>query len=284
MLSLNLSRALLLTLCLATTLSFAITIDARAIDDAKMLLHVQPYVTKNRCTTNAPTEIGCNASSDPVQTTGDLNTPYIVYLIAANLDPAVGFKSIALGVFYDDEEKSGVDILGWDFCGDLELPDGNWPFSAGSGTEMTWLPKNCQGTAADPSDNDGRSFSVLGNFYVYAYGQDQLWVTRRFARDQAFAITPCGDFQQQPIDLDPISNAGMAAFGGGEGYNPCKGVLDRFPTPCCLETGCESQDPLYCQFLGGVPQPLGTTLKECLANCVVATERSSWGRIKQKYN
>ena len=55
---------------------------------------------------------------------------YFVYLLAARADTTRGYAGVQLGIHYDGETESGVDVLDWQKCASLEFPSTGWPGAA----------------------------------------------------------------------------------------------------------------------------------------------------------
>jgi hypothetical protein len=196
--------------------------DAGSQDDAKIVLHSQPWSSKNPCGGGADLVRQTPCDSYSVGS-APLQTATAVYLVVTG-SPVSGLGGVQCGIDYDDTPGSGVDILNWITCGTLQFPsageNGGWP-SAGSGNRLIW--SSCQDTIPD-----GESFAqaVAGVFYVYAYSDDALEITpdRTSTCYGELVITDCA---ANPSDLMPgLGRLGAAGFGASPGFNPCDVVVD----------------------------------------------------------
>lgn len=268
---------LLLVLFLVSTLAVG-TAGAQNWTDMKLLIHLQPVGELGACV-DAPTSLGCNGNSSVV-VDGALNTDYYAYIVAANIDPALGLSEASFGIYYHPEDLTGLTVTSWTSCANGETPGASWP-DPGSSIDLRFT--SCQGATADPADTEGRGMAVLGSLVVSAESNDDLVVIRRFDADNAPATVK--DCSNTLYYVDAISNGGIAGFGYESGTDPCTTIIDRFPTACCLSEGCQSLDPLYCDYLGGVPlfdpvQQVNCSPSACVAPVVPTT----WGRIKALYH
>ncbi len=100
----------------------------------KILVHVQPSVTKNTCTAGSLTD--CSQAV----TKGTLTPPggpgyYFLYLLAAR-GAMAGVTGLQCGIWYqngaagDADDQTGIDVFSWTLCATLEFvtPGNNaWP-------------------------------------------------------------------------------------------------------------------------------------------------------------
>lgn len=241
---------------------------------AKIIIHLTP--SAGGSCGNAPASLACNGGN-VIQTVGALDTDYDAYVVAADLDTSAGFMGAEFGIFYHYLQESGLSVSSWTSCADLQAPGPSWP-DPGSGIELNF--ESCRGTTPDPGDANGRGMVVLGAFQASAVSLDHLYITRRFdTGNTPISVTDCAS---NVVNPDAIANAGAAAFGAGDGYNPCTETWDRFPVACCMAGGCQQLDPLYCDYLGGEPQFSSVYLITCAnadcANTVGAPDATGGGR------
>lgn len=240
---------------------------AQDASDVKLLVHLDPMY-------QPPTSLNCSGNST-VNATGALDTDYFAFVVAANVDTSQGLLSASFGIYYHPGDLSGLNIADWQSLAQGTVAEPDWP-DPGTGIDLSFF--SCQGTVADPADAQGRGVVVLGYFAVSATSPDYLMIVPRFADDDApMTVIDCSLVTRW---VDP-SQSGSAGFQYA-GDDPCQGPIDRFPYACCLETGCETLNPLYCEYLGGVlPTVPLTTCAEF--NCTVPAIPTTWGRIKAIY-
>lgn len=243
---------------------------AQNLGYAKMLIHLDAMY-------RPPTSLNCSGGST-ANVTGDLNTDYYAFVVAANVDTSQGLLSASFGIYYHPDDLTGLNIGSWQSLGDAAVPGANWPLP---GTGMAVSFYSCRGKTADPADAQGRGLVVLGYFTVSATSPDYLFIVPRFA-DGNTPVTLV-DCSLHSWVVSAPSNLGDAGFQYA-GSDPCLGPIDRFPEGCCLQTGCQDNlDPLYCQFLGGVLPPVPLTGCGDF-NCTVPVVPMTWGRIKALYH
>jgi hypothetical protein len=174
--------------------------------DPRIVLHAQPYTedmrfncyqhgveTPDQVVTKGP---ALNADGEPSQ--------YFVYVLISGFD-TLGVAAVQFGIAYDPEPKSGVDILGWQDCADLEFRNEDWPM-AGTGNLMTWdWTRNCQ--KDEPV--------VVGFFLVEVYDDDELRIIPRPV-DNIGSIVHCDS--RVMVDV-PREKMGKISFGSGDGVN-----------------------------------------------------------------
>ena len=114
------------------------------------------------------------------------------------------------GIAYDPKPQSGVDILGWQDCADLEFRNEDWPM-AGTGNLLTWHQyRNCQ---KQPP-------VTAGFFLIEVWGEDELRLIPRPV-DNVASIVHCNVQVMYESDRDEL---GKISFGSGEGSNPWAGL------------------------------------------------------------
>jgi hypothetical protein len=182
---------------------------AGANDQAALALHVASRASKNLCTVNLPSS--CNDFTTSTASPGF----YTIYLTIANYSDTVGIAGAQFGVSYDGTGASGVDVMNWRSCSDLEYRQDNWPAS-GTGNLITWdFSGNCQ------RGDGGISPITAGAFDVTIYSGDVFSVTPRPV-DGLAKVAGCDVVEIDLTDLVP-SRLGKVAFGSTDGYNPCLG-------------------------------------------------------------
>jgi hypothetical protein len=265
----------LLVLVLLLTLT-AVTAGAQLWTGVKLVVHLQPVGGSGPCPASS-FSLGCNGNSSVV-VNGDLNTDYYALIVATNVDPAVGLSGAAFGIYYNYLQASGLSVSSWTSCADAQVAGPDWP-DPGSSIELGFT--GCRGTTPDPADTAGAGIVVLGTLQVSATSQDNLFIVRRFdVQNDPVTVTDCAS---QVTLVDAISNCGQAGF-GTSGIDPCEVIADRFPTACCLTEGCQGLDPIYCDYLGGVPLFDPVQQVNCDPSaCVAPVESTTWGRIKAIY-
>ena len=209
-------------LLVAVTLicSAAIEAESATYTHAKIALHLTHLPAKNSvsyiCQDESPNTLNIPCSSYVVE--GALNTPYSLYVVLAQADPAdtnealgQGTRGVSLGIGYNGNASEGVDVAGWTSCADLEFPN-DWP-NSGSGNVLTWV--DCQGTVISP---DGMH-AVIGAFSIYAYSVDSFFITPN-TKTMIPALT-AADCNGAQWDLY-LGNVGRLEFGTLRySCNPC---------------------------------------------------------------
>jgi hypothetical protein len=175
--------------------------------NAKLILHLSPYSTKNTCTT------GRVENPAVVVTKGNLYpAKYTAYILVVDGSHA-GISGCQFGIAFNDTLKKGVDILDWQECSLFNWPMQGWPTESRTGNLLTWN---------QDTDCDTTGIRVGGYFYLTAYSPDRLYLTARPVDNKA-AVADCGvttSSRGEVIDFIAPENLGFADFGGGEGYNP----------------------------------------------------------------
>lgn len=206
-----------------------VPLPARAQDilptDAKIVVHLVP----------ATGTIGCNSSKgkiacDQMKVEGELNQPYYAFVCIIDADATLGISGLQFGVEYNRSNSRGVDIFDWNKCGTLEFPTNGsqWYKNAGGGNLVTWdVTRGC------PRDEPGGSGTgvvvVAGYFYLSAYSDDRLKITKRPV-DNFAKIADC-EGQEYGVEgfgfNYPRPHLGYATFSSdpgasaNAGYNPC---------------------------------------------------------------
>jgi hypothetical protein len=175
--------------------------------DAKLILHLVPYTTKNTCLNGEP------ASAAAVVTKGSLYparyTAYVVIVDGSN----AGFSGCQFGIAFNDTLNKGVDVNEWQECSLFNWPMPGWPVESRTGNLLTWN---------QDTDCDTSGVRVAGYFDLTAHGPDRLSLIVRPVDGKA-AVASCGitpASRSEVIDLISPDNLGFVDFGGGEGYNP----------------------------------------------------------------
>ena len=194
-------------------------------ENAKISCHIQVHSTSKGSPSpcSSPPLLPCNQNEGAFNVTGDVETPYDLYLLVADGDSAMGVAGVSLGITYKGDPGVGVDVFAWSLCADLEFGSNSsgpfWP-SSGAGNVITWdAAYNCQKTGA-PGDLSGGVTAVIGAFYVIAYSPDIFRVTTRtYVHPPRIVVVNCA------AEGDTISvsqNAGRVGFGSqGGGFDPC---------------------------------------------------------------
>ena len=175
--------------------------------NAKFILHLVPYSTKNTC------ETGLSRSFDKVVTKGDLfPAKYTAYVLVVD-GSTTGISGVQFGIAFNDTVEKGVDVIDWQECSLFNWPMQGWPTESMTGNLLTWNQE---------TDCDTTGVSVAGYFYLTAHTPDRLQIIARPVDNKA-AVAACGirtDSRQEVIDFVHSDNLGFVEFGGGEGYNP----------------------------------------------------------------
>jgi hypothetical protein len=183
-----------------------------------VLLHIGDLTAPNACL--GPSSITTIVTAKAPSLDGLRHD--FVYLIAS---PGLNYQyvcGVQVGIQYDraGDNGTGLEILSWHACSDLEFPGDDWPGS-GSGNTMTW------------AENVSTDIVVAGYFEVISHGASRMWVTPWPVTDLA-KIAGCGGgeyaLQVPPDQLGWIS-WGNAGFGtDSDGCNPALGPCQFAPT------------------------------------------------------
>jgi hypothetical protein len=217
----------LIVLCLVVGPQVAL---AGSNDQAKIAAHLQvPITGKGAPPVCEQAELPpCNPVESHLSVQGDIGTGYYLYLLVLDGDAEAGVAGASFGISYGET----LLVRSWVLCADLEFdggPEGSpWP-SSGSGNVITWnSDSRCQNSPA-VGDSSGGVTAVLGAFYVYAYAEDNFYVTKRL-----YAPTPdldVADCSAVSSHLSFPNAAGMVAFGGLTGFDPCTEEESLPPPP-----------------------------------------------------
>jgi len=191
----------------------------------KVGLHVQAYNSSKSCTTNAPSQLGCDSpnSTSSLDTDQTLGTRSSVYIVALDVPTGVGMQGATFGLdfSYDTISYEGVYIQSFTKCMDLDFPSVTPAFPSEPGSGVVVTSAGCLGTVADPSDPQGEALVVIGwldatGYYV----PGPLSISPRlYLANPDFQIANCSAGSSNPCY--PLF-AGSVGFGnGGGGYSPC---------------------------------------------------------------
>jgi hypothetical protein len=185
--------------------------------EAKFILHLASYSTKNTC------QAGRLTDYKRVVTKGGLYpAKYTAYVLVVDGSDA-GISGCQFGIAFNDTLKKGVDIIDWQECSLFNWPMQGWPSESLTGNLLTWN---------QDTDCDTTGIRVAGYFYLTAFTPDRLQLIPRPVDNKA-AVASCGitpSSRGEVIDFISSDNLGFIDFGGGEGYNPWdpKQNLGRF--------------------------------------------------------
>lgn len=180
----------------------------------KILLHVRPVTSKNRCSQGALPDCRSATTEGGIANPGTGPFQFVYVLAARGAGPPLA--GLQFGIDFQ-----GLDIFGWQQCASLEAPSmgaHSWPRS-GSGNTIIWDAIDfCQSGDA----------SVAGYFYVGAYSPDSLRVTVRPDEGQA-TIVNCSS--EETIIYGP--DLGIVVFSNTatSGCNPCDHDCPDFGVP-----------------------------------------------------
>jgi hypothetical protein len=188
----------------------------------KIAGHLLAYTTKAICSAPAARP-PCNPGETHLNTHGNLNTSYNLYLVVVDADSAAGLAGAVFGIDYNGTAGAGMDTFSWILCADAEYSGGpqgvSWPAS-GSGNVIVWdKDTHCQKAPASGDANYGVT-AVLGAIYVYAYSADLFSIEPR-----GYANTPdlsVGTCTTQEVSLNFPSGVGKVGFGTTQGVDPCQ--------------------------------------------------------------
>jgi len=188
----------------------------------KIAGHLLAYTTKAICSASAARP-PCNPGETHLNTHGNLNTSYNLYLVVADADSSAGVAGAAFGIDYNGTPGVGMDTFSWILCADAEYSGGpqgvSWPAS-GSGNLIVWdQTVHCQKTGAS-GDTHGDVTAVLGSIYVYAYSNDLFsLVPRSYVPAPDLSVGTCAPVE---VPLNFPSGVGKVGFGTSQGVDPCQ--------------------------------------------------------------
>lgn len=162
-----------------------------------------------------------SCASENLQIEGSLYTPYYAVLCVMNADPDKGIAGLSLGVDYDEQSGSGVDVIQWTLCADYEFPGDYWP-AAGTGSRITWVaPENCQQQM--PDGLDGRVTAVAGYFYLSAYSPDQMEIVKHTGLQSGpeLKVTECVPPSEFDVKPEHAGKLGFSDDGSVKGQLEC---------------------------------------------------------------
>jgi hypothetical protein len=157
-----------------------------------------------------------------------------VYLVIGRAG-AEGVAGASFGVHYQNGTHAGIDpaFLTFTPCSDglifpnNDLVHGDFPQQNG-GVRLTWNTGNGCPLGAEPVLGDVGLHAVVGSFYIYAYGPDQLQITGNNnlqGNIPELAVADCAgattDLYQVWGPTVYLQLCGRVDVGGGTGYNPC---------------------------------------------------------------
>jgi hypothetical protein len=211
-------RALVAVLfgCLTLGVS-SLAVAGEVNDQAAISVHISSVVTKDVCAsapalTNATMNVG-PAACGP----GTLGyDEYTVWMFVCNGSDSLGISGVEFGIDYNGDLGLGVDAGQWDFCGDLQFPNPNWP-DAGTGNIVTWAASNCNNTNSEPFV-PGTVIAIAGALQVYVYSPDLLSITPRPISGAA-KVADCNGAETD-LTANIPTPLGIAGF-CLDGFNPC---------------------------------------------------------------
>jgi hypothetical protein len=286
--------ALVVTASMPTTLWAA---DDLAI--AKIALHLVAGASgPNAC--DLMPQVRCSDSpwNERFAVEGELETEYLLYVIAVDLNTTAGLAAASFTIEYD----AGVAVDGWRSCADNPTYSPDWPAS-GSHVGLSFTA--CAGTQPAAGDPEGDGAVVLGFFHVWATSNGRFAIGALDQPTRSAEVRSCGGMTTTLAWQDPSPwgaghvALGEVAFGGEQVYSTCEfpGIADDMCLAgwsnstyrCCIpNVGCAGgmagASPRACTYAGGVWREVRCAIScydpDCLATPV---EPSTWGIIKARY-
>jgi len=192
---------------------------------------IEPNYSPNwNSTTTTPNPLPCTS----YQTSGPANSGSTVYVVVGKAG-AEGIAAVSFGIHYANYGPGGISPTfppTFAYCADgIPFANdggfGDFPKQNG-GVRVTWNTANgCPAATQQVIGNDG-AHCVVGSFYVYAYGPDQMQITGNNnlqGNIPELAVANCAgattDLYQVwgPVIFQQL--CGRLDLGGGSGYNPC---------------------------------------------------------------
>jgi hypothetical protein len=198
-------------------------------DDAVIALHVRDLPAKAQLCT--PDTLGFGTSPTVPcdqyvveETPGNSN---LIYVVVANAGSADGVAGLSLGIDYPTGVGTGITVVSWSLCADIEIPNSGWP-APGGGNVIAWNPVlNCQDTEVG---NFG-VHAVVGGFYTYAYDASVFKITRNenLQSGPEFKVADCAGSESNLVYPGGAGRVGIDAVPDPVhgGYRPCFPGLGR---------------------------------------------------------
>jgi hypothetical protein len=199
----------------------------------KLLLHLVAGTSKNPCA-DLPVLPECSGTSATAQRAGRLAPEeYIAYIVLSRAAREPGIASVKFGLGYDNPLDVGVDIEGWDHCGDAVIAGPGWPASADasplSSLTVFWAGDDCR---RDPMPADtSLAHVIVGWLRVRAVTQDILGFAGENLVDTQMSDCDGATSRLSSLDLGSVS---FTASGAGGGFDPCDSYK---PGPGCVIAG-----------------------------------------------
>jgi len=240
------------TLLLATAMLFVASSAMAGMENSRFALHWQPKFSSTKtinrlCDDPASSTIEPNYSPNwnsitltpnPLActdylTAGPLGAAQIYLVLGRGGEE--GVAGVSFGVHYTNGTHAGIDpaFLAFTPCADgLSFPNndgvhGDFPQQNG-GIRLTWNTGNGCPTATQQIIGAAGVHCVVGSFYIYAYGPDQLQITGNNnlqGNIPELAVANCAgsttDLYQVWGPAIYLEFCGRVDVGGGTGYNPC---------------------------------------------------------------
>lgn len=191
--------------------------------NAKLMLHVVGTTTKAVCTRSVARPNCLDVSYTFLPLYPALR---FAYLLVNDGAVSSGIGGLECGISYAAVPGQGVDIYEWTLCGDSEAPSGGWPASGGGNRILWTVPDHCQRTVPAGEDPNYGAVAIAGYFYLAAYTPDLMRITPHPLTGTASVLDCSGCATViAPAPGSTRSPLGIAAFGQGGGYNPCRSLV-----------------------------------------------------------
>lgn len=217
-------RALLGLLVVCLSLGFTSAAMAGENANAGISLHItKPTAKATLCSSFSWNTNATNPFDVKGQPCANGTGEFDVWVVVCNGSDSLGLAGAEFGIEYDGASGSGVDVMSWRPCADLEFPQDDWPAS-GSGNLVTWESSlNCQNTNLVQNPPQPKTaYAVAGLFHVLVWGQDQMEITVRPVSGR-MKVADCQAAEDDLTDA-MVARGGIATFcTNRQGYNFCRG-------------------------------------------------------------
>ncbi|MCA9759242.1 MAG: choice-of-anchor D domain-containing protein, partial [Candidatus Eisenbacteria bacterium] len=248
--------SILLSLLTVVGLVLAMTTHALAGPNAGgvLIVHGDPEFAATGSECGAINLNYCNQADPWLPADGERYTWWVLAAFPDGSSPRM--TGVQFGIDYWSDE---VEITDWGICGDLAIPDQNWP-QPGSGISVVWT--STQTSQVTPVGwFETRVLQAYVGYSAYVYIEES-------SRPEGGAFVD----DSVPGILDPIADYGVMGFGDpGENYCP---ETPEPPGACCIANSCSQLTPSECAVQGGTFHGSGVSCQDVQCEPAPSCSRS----------